>query len=42
VLPIKKVAMLYRAEQLFKIMLIKEMNGGPLQQGPGGPPNKKN
>ena len=41
VLPVKKVAKLYRAEQLFKIMLIKEMKG-PMQNGPGNqsPPKK--
>ena len=39
VLPIKKVAMLYRAEQLFKIQLIKDLKQGP---GQGGVPMKKN
>jgi hypothetical protein len=34
ILHVKKVAKRYRAEQLFKIMLIKEMKG-PMPNGPG-------
>lgn len=43
VLPVKKVAKLYRAEQLFKIKLISEMKqqpGGP-GQGSAPPPRKQ-
>jgi len=44
VLPVKKVAKLYRAEQMFKISLIKDMKQGPMQQGQGNqpPPMKRN
>jgi hypothetical protein len=46
VLPVKKVAKLYRAEQQFKVNLIKDMpagQGGQRPAGAGGkqpPPNK--
>ncbi|MBX7141488.1 MAG: hypothetical protein K1X63_10460 [Chitinophagales bacterium] len=38
VLPVKKVAKLYRAEQLFKIKLISEMKQPPAGRGADGPP----
>jgi hypothetical protein len=43
VLPIKKVARFYRAEQQFKINLIRDMKQNPGQQSrPEETPGKKN
>ena len=38
VLPVKKVAMLYRAEQLFKVKLINDVKNKPVPEGQPHPP----